>query len=254
METQLLDRIVRGLQARDIAAFPVVHAGVDDDIAAVLVRMNTGDYSHMPLRDANGTVVRVLRRDVAQGKSGRAHDAATALDIDGHVVDASDPLSSVVAKLPSAGFLLVSSRESGYPDRIAGIINHSDVVSLPVRLLIYMCTMQLERRVIDVIADTGRDTGNPQLSELWRRAEAKQKKAGERRSSVESYLSFRDLMAIGQARQLLRLEDAAELELLCAARNFACHAAIGSPAGEPTPSEIPGVVERCVNLVGRLLG
>ena len=252
MEFQPLERLAQSLQARDMAVFPVVHAGVDEHVSVVGERMQRDDFSHMPLRDAAGRVVRVLEREATSGKTGRAYDAAVPLDSEKHVVRADAPLPTVLAKLPRSGFLLVSSKESGWQDRIAGIINHADVVSLPVRLFIYARTMQLEKRVFEAISGMNwKDTEG--LADLWNRIDARYKKAGEQRSCRETYLEFRDVMRIGQMRQMIGLRNGDELDLLCTARNFACHATIDAPADNLRPEEIPTEVERCVILVERLL-
>lgn len=251
MEFPTFEHFAQGLRARDIAAFPVIHASVDDDTSTVRDHMLRDDFSHMPLRDSGGSVVRVIHRDATSGKVGRVYDAAVPLNHENHVVAAADPLPAVIAKLPGSGFLLVSSRESGWPDRIAGIINHADVVSLPVRLFIYTRTIQIENRVFQAIAGT-KWKETPGLESLWESAEGKYRKGGERRACREAYLHFRDLMKIGQMRGVLGVTDD-ELKLLCTARNFACHAVTPAPGDELSPEEIPGEVEECIRLVEHLM-
>jgi len=252
MELRALEQIVQNLHARDIAAFPVVCAGVDDDISTVRKRMESDDFSHMPLRDANGRVVCVLEHNAALGKTGRACDAAVPLDSEKHVINASEPLPMAIERLPKAGFLLVKSRESGHRDLISGIINHADVLTLEVRLLIYMRTMQLEKRVLNAIK--GKPWGDRQeLAAIWQRVDRRHTNGGEQRSCREAYLEFGEVMTIGYVLNLLHLGND-ELNLLCAARNFACHVAIIAPDHILDPENIPAAVERCVNLVERLFG
>ena len=252
MELRALEQIVQNLHARDIAAFPIVHASLDEDISTVRDRMQNDDFSHMPLRDANGCVVRVLEYNAALGKTGRAYDAAVDLDSAKHVINATDPLPMAIARLPKAGFLLVKSRESGHRDLISGIINHADVLTLEVRLLIYMRTMQLEKRVLNAIK--GETWGNTEeLAKIWRRVGTQHRNGGEQRSCREAYLEFGEVMTIGYVLNLLHLGND-ELNLLCAARNFACHVAIIAPDHILDPENIPAAVERCVSLVERLFG
>jgi hypothetical protein len=241
MRSEALEQIVRSLHARDIAAFPVVHAGVDEADPAVLQRMDKLDFSHMPLRDGNGDVVAVLDRTTI-----RRIPLGTK-----YLIGAGALLSEAIARLPGAGFLLVQSPESGYRDNISGIINHADVVSLPVRMLFYTRTMQLERRVLDEIE--GKDWGGtPSLQHLWDKVEGMYRQGGDRRSCREAYLHFPEIMRIGQTRQILHVSDA-ERERLSTARNFASHAAIDAPAHELRPEVIPEEVERCARLLERLV-
>lgn len=249
MDATTLERIAPGLCARDISAGPVVHASVDDDLSSLGKLMQRKDFSHMPLRDADGRVVRVLHRSEALGRFGRAYDAAVPLDSAKHLVVAEDPPSEVVSKLAASGFLLVRSAEAKWPDRVEGIINHADVVTFPVRLLLYTRTIQLEQQVFEAVAGTPwRDL--PEFAAVWKRADKKYQAAGEHRSGHEVYLQFIDLMRIGQRQGVLQVSES-ELILLGTARNFACHARArrrtqpggdpGGGRGEPAPRRAPGL-------------
>jgi CBS domain-containing protein len=251
MDATTLERIALGLCARDIAAGPVVHAGVDEDLSTLGELMRTNDFSHMPLRDTDGQVVRVLHRSEALGRSGRAYDAAVPLDYEKHLVAAEDPLSAVISKLAASGFLLVRFAEARWPDRVEGIINHADVVTFPVRLLLYTRTIQLEQQVFEAVAGTPW-SDLPEFAAVWRRADRKYQAAGEHRSRHEVYLQFSDLMRIGQRLGVLQVSEG-ELKLLSTARNFACHAVIPGPGEELSPEEIPGEVEGSLRLVERLV-
>jgi hypothetical protein len=253
MEQQALERIVQNLHARDIASFPVECANPNEDRDKVHARMEPEpkgkDFSHMPVRDAGGCVVGVIRR-IGTEKSGFTYDEDS-LDGDKHVIDATDLLSTAIKRLSEAGFLLVKSQESGHPDGISGIINHADVLGLEVRLLMYTRTMQLEKRVLDAIRNKPWDT-TEELRLMRRQVEAEHRNAGEQRSCPEAYLGFPDLMRIGQVRKFWRLANR-ELALLRFARNFACHFAVDAPGRRLGPDKIPTQVERCVSLLERLL-
>ncbi len=236
MKSGTLEQLVQNLRARDIAAFPVAHANVADPIPVVRAAMDQRDFSHMPLRDARGNVVSILVRASAEPFE-RAK----------HVIEAAEPLAAAIMRLPEAGFLLVASDESGYEDRISGIINHADVVSLEVRLLIYSRTMQLERRVLDAIR--GQPWGDdPELRTLWNRVKKRFYDGGERRSCLEAYLEFPEIMLIGQHRDILQVSDSDRARLRTA-RNFAAHAAIDSPAEDLRPEVITTEVEECLRLL-----
>lgn len=242
MKSGPLEQLVQNLRAADIAAFPVF-SSTEDQLTTARATMEQRDFSHVPVRNSRGTVVSILVRGAPDPIPFRRPT---------HEIRSGDPLAVAIARLPEAGFLLVTSDESGYEDGISGIINHADVVSPPVRLLLYCGTMQLERRVLKDITGTpwGEDGD---LRKIWERAHAEHLKGGERRSCPEAYLHFSEIMAIGQHRTVLRISDL-DRKRLCTARNFAAHAAIDAPADSLRPEVITAEVEQCVRLVDRLVG
>jgi CBS domain-containing protein len=241
MRSGALGQLAHDLRASDIAAFPVVAAS-EEQLAWAHATMERRDFSHMPVRNSRGIVVSVLARGSTEPIPFQKEE---------HLIEAAEPLAEAINRLPKAGFLLVASNEAGFEDRISGIINHADVVSLPVRLLLYSGTMQLERHVLDAV--TGEPWGDAaELSELWEAAHKKHVKGGERRSCLEAYLGFAEIMRIGQCRRILPISDS-DLERLRIARNFAAHAAIDAPADSLRPEVITVEVEECVRLVENLV-
>ncbi len=101
------------LTASHIAAFPVVCAAPDEDVAALREGMCRRDFTHMPVRDGNGRVTGVLHQGLLGRASGRAGDHVVALDRS-QVVPARLTLRETVMRLKAADYLLVESTESGH--------------------------------------------------------------------------------------------------------------------------------------------
>ncbi len=138
-----LSGLERGLQAQHVATVPFESCLANDDVRVVFGKPEWAGFDFLPVRD-RGKVVGILKRE-----SG-AHDAlvreAMAPLNENMLASAETPLEKVIRRLLQCKFLLVVRRTA-----IEGIITHSDLAKLPVRLLIFAQVTHLEMEMATAI-------------------------------------------------------------------------------------------------------
>lgn len=217
------------LTASHIAVFPVVCAAPTNDVAQLYFSMaeDQDDYSHMPVREADGRVSGVLHREELTGASGKAGQWKKPLAPD-LVIEASTSLRKTITQLRHTGLLLVRSVESGHPDGISGIINHADIQKLPVKILLFTQISEVESRLRILLKSTN-----------WENTQAGRQATGTARQRAKQwkndalpvlhYLNLRELGLLAHNCGLLRtggLDEATvvrEMEDLRQLRNAVAH-------------------------------
>ncbi|MDA8117683.1 MAG: hypothetical protein M0000_09980 [Actinomycetota bacterium] len=146
-----LAALEHGLQARHIASFPLASCHATDDVAVVLGASAWATFDVLGVED-HGRIVGILDR--AGGiRQGPVQGAMKLLN-GNMLVAAEAPLEGVLNALTGRRFLLVV-RGNG----IEGIITLSDLLKLPVRLLLFAHVTHLEMEMLSAIRRTFSDDG-----------------------------------------------------------------------------------------------
>ena len=218
------------LTASHIASFPVWCCTPGRDIQALREEIAPGgqkDYSHVPIRDEHGHIRLVVHRDDLVRKTGLACDHAREIGA-GHKLEASTSLLETIGRLKLQGFLLVTSVESGQPDRVSGIINHADLQKLPVRLLLFARLSELEATLREIVAHSDWPSRKDCLNEKKYAESQRQRHRAETLplEQLEQYLNITGLATVAHRLGRFKPPDGVidgRLESLRVVRNHIAH-------------------------------
>ena len=212
-----------GLLVRHIATFDLRTCSVDDPAIEVLDDPFLSDFDYIPVRGKAGSIVGVLGR-VVQPVAGHVAGVMRTLE-ESLVVSAAAPLISFVRMAGTAPYKLVLT-ESG----IEGIVTRSDLLKLPVRLLLFALVTHLEMLMSEVIRTryrSGDETWLDVLSE-GRRDKVTDKRAELKRLRREPELleltDFCDKRDIVEALAALGATFDGEMKDIELLRNTLAHA------------------------------
>jgi hypothetical protein len=206
---RVLNHLENTLTASHIAAFPVECWSPADKVAKVReeIAKDRLDFSYVPIRDGNGYVRWIARREDLNEKRGTLKDHIKTFE-KGHIVDASRPLRDTLLLLRYHGVLLVRSPESGQPDGISGIINHADIQKTPVRLLLFAQITEIEARLrTRVSRESWEEDPN---CDTYKNSAKRKRKDPEGRLPLINYLNLNELMLLTRALNIPLLQELSE--------------------------------------------
>lgn len=139
-----LARLEIGLQIRHIATFSIRHCAPDAQAGEVLADSDMRPFDHIPVLD-DGRCLGVLRRsEVPEDRTVR--DQMLPLH-DGMLVAADMPILQFMSLMDDAPYRLVVDGT-----RVRGIVTRSDLLKLPVRVVVFALVTHLEMIMASVIA------------------------------------------------------------------------------------------------------
>jgi hypothetical protein len=139
-----------GLRVADIAVFDLLTCEPTDRIADVLSRVARFDFDNVPVRDGE-CVIGVVEDIKRQSPAAEVEDVRAPL-AESMLVAGSTSLRAFLPRIADRPYRLVVS-EGG----IAGVVTPSDVVQLPVRLLVFALIAHLEEVMRAAIRETQPD-------------------------------------------------------------------------------------------------
>lgn len=147
-----------GLSVRDISVFGLSDCAPDERIGVVRARVDRYDFDNVPVR--NGGVVGVVEDIKTYKPDDRAADVMAPL-AEPMLIAGSVSLVSFLPRIDDRPYRLVVDEE-----RITGVVTPSDVVQLPVRLLVFTLLVHLEETMRNLIRDRVGDDSDRILGAL----------------------------------------------------------------------------------------
>jgi hypothetical protein len=141
----VLGSLERAVQVDLIATYDLVTCRCDDRCADILEDEGRARYDQFPVLDED-RVVGVLERDVQWGRGTLVRDVMRPLD-DSVLVASSAGVLSYIRMAAESPYHLVVKEE-----RIRGIVTPSDLLKLPVRLVLFALITHLESTMAELIA------------------------------------------------------------------------------------------------------
>jgi hypothetical protein len=147
-----------GLKVRDIAVFDLSDCAPDERVGVVRGRVDRYDFDNVPVRDTG--IIGVLEDIKTYSPDDRVRDVMTPL-AEPMLIAGSLSLVSFLPRIAERPYRLVVDEE-----HIGGVVTPSDVVQLPVRLLVFTLLVHLEETMRDLIRYRVGDDGERILSAL----------------------------------------------------------------------------------------
>jgi predicted transcriptional regulator len=141
---RVLESLESGLQVGLIASLELAACEASDRPGEVLSRSDWLSYSQLAVRD-EGKIVGVLERSLANGHSGTVREVMRPLS-DEIIVEAATGILSYIPLAAERPYHLVVRG-----GRIDGIVTRSDLLSLPVRVVLFTFLTQLESAMASAI-------------------------------------------------------------------------------------------------------
>lgn len=132
-----------GFKVADIAAFPVETRDAHAKASKVLAEESLAEFDCIPVREGDRIIGALERR--SNHIQGTAKDCMRPLD-DSMLVSAQEPLISFLSVFGNSPYRLVVKGTE-----VRGIVTHSDVTKLPVRLMAFTLVTHLEIVMAQVI-------------------------------------------------------------------------------------------------------
>jgi hypothetical protein len=139
-----------GLSVRDIAVFGLATCFAVEQVKAVQIRVEALDFDNVPVRALDedigeGDVIGVVERIKDHPPEAQVRDVMTPLS-ESMLVAGSQSLVRFLPRIADREYRLVVEEQ-----RIMGVVTPSDVVQLPVRLLVFASLIHLEETMANVL-------------------------------------------------------------------------------------------------------
>jgi len=140
----VLESLEKGLHVNLIAGRPLITCGPDDGAAEVFQRPDCAPFDQVPVRDGE-RIVGVLEKNQAATSTGRVADAMLRLE-DRMLLEASTGILEYLHLAVGGAYHLVVSG-----NRVDGIVTRSDLLKLPVRVVLFTVLTHLETTMASTI-------------------------------------------------------------------------------------------------------
>jgi hypothetical protein len=152
-----------GLTVKDIAVFGLSTCGGDETIDGVRLRVDAYDFDNVPVREGdidNGPIVGMVEEIKTHPRDALVGDVMKPL-AESMLIAGDVPLVHLLPNIPDREYRLVLEGS-----RVMGVVTPSDVVQLPVRLLVFALLIHLEETMSNVIRAHTNDDQNEILDAL----------------------------------------------------------------------------------------